>query len=79
MTPKEKADKLFFRFNAETIMQQPYEHETHMEKARQSAIICCEEIIKEHCHGSEHKEPNVQDRWIDFWQDVKIELENYNQ
>jgi hypothetical protein len=46
MTPKEKVDKLFFRFNAETVMQQPYEHELHMKKAKQSTVICIEEILK---------------------------------
>ena len=52
MTPKEKVDKLFFRFNAETLMQQPYEHETHMNKAKQSTIICIEEILKARNVGS---------------------------
>ncbi len=47
MTPKGKAIKIFARFNAETAMQQPYEHKTHMEKEKQSALICVEEIEKE--------------------------------
>ena len=46
MSPKEKVDKLFFRFNAETAMQQPYKHKEDMKKAKQSTIICVEEILK---------------------------------
>ena len=46
MSPKETVDRIFFRFNVETVMQQPYEHEAHMKKAKQSTVICIEEILK---------------------------------
>lgn len=42
--------------------------------AKKAALICADEIIKEHCHESEHKDPIAQDKWIEFWQQVKVEL-----
>jgi len=56
MTPKERAEKLIFRFNAETTMQQPYNHAVHMEKALQSALICANEIYLALLSMDEEKE-----------------------
>lgn len=47
-------------------------------KAKKCAIIVCNEIIKEHTHESEYKQPNAQDRWIEFWLEVKEEVQNNN-
>lgn len=72
MTPKEKADELMDRFT----------HDLSCDvgslsnyQAKQCALIAVDGIIKEHCHESEHKDPLAQDRWIDYWQEVKQEIE----
>ena len=70
MTPKEKVDKLFFRFNAKTSIQQPYEHELHMKKAKQSTVICIEEIIKAREVGTTGV---VRDK--EYWEEV-LEIAN---
>ena len=69
MTPQEKANYLINKyFNA-------VEHKNTSRKlAKKLALICADEVIKEHCHESEHKEPNAQDKWIEYWQSVKAEL-----
>lgn len=46
MTPEESAKKIFYRFNSETDIQQPYDHKIHMVRAKDSAVICIEEILK---------------------------------
>ena len=66
MTPKEKAEHLIFRFNAETIIQQPYEHETHMEKAKQCAIISA--------HETYHTVLKISKKDANYWKDVLNEL-----
>ena len=46
MTPEEKVSRIFFQFNAKTVMQEPYQHHAHMAKAKQSTIICIKEILE---------------------------------
>ena len=66
MTPKEKAEHLIFRFNAETEMQQPYEHETHMTKAKQSAVISAHETYQAILR--------INKKESKYWEDVLSEL-----
>ena len=69
MTPKEKAKEL---------MQKAYDLDQHnkttQSRCKQIALLCVDECIKEHCHESEHKDPLAQDRWIDYWQEVRKEI-----
>jgi hypothetical protein len=72
MTPKEKAKEFVDRFVIHQNDDYPDSDEDY--HAKQCALICVNEIIKEHCHESEHKDPLAQDRWIDYWQEVKQEI-----
>lgn len=74
LQPKEKAEYLFRRFNTETEIQQPYEHNTHMLKAKQCAIICVEEILSDPYNNQRDLS---EDLHTDFWQSVKQELEKF--
>ena len=75
MTPKEKATKLVNKFVTKSVFDMD-DNEFIQEKlkAKNAALICADEIIKEHCHDSEHKDPIAQDKWIEFWQQVKVEI-----
>ena len=44
------------------------------EMCKTLAFVCVDEVIKQHCHESEHKDPIAQDRRIDYWQEVKQEI-----
>ena len=70
MTPKEKAEELINRY-LEILAGGMYDVR---EEAKKCALVCVDECIKEHCHESEHKDPLAQDRWIDYWQEVKKEI-----
>jgi hypothetical protein len=75
MTAKEKARQLVDKFgNIEFKVLQEYIPK-HYEVAKSCAHVVCDECLKEHCHESEHKDPKSQDRWIEFWQDVKCEID----
>ena len=39
------------------------------------AITLCEEMIKEQCKGSEHKDPKYQDERIEYWTKLKEEID----
>ena len=71
MTPKEKAQELVYKF---------YWRETHLicsiTDAKQCAWIAVDEIIKECCKSSEKKDAKYQDERINYWQQVKHEIEN---
>jgi cell fate (sporulation/competence/biofilm development) regulator YlbF (YheA/YmcA/DUF963 family) len=71
MTNKEKAKELVEKFAQ---IQRDFNQKNYYGQAKKSALICVDECIKEHCHESEHKEPNAQDRWIAYWQEVKQEI-----
>ena len=75
MTPKEKATQLANKFVTKSVFDMNND-ELQQERimAKKAALICTNEIIKEHCHKSEHKDPIAQDNWIEFWQQVKVEL-----
>jgi hypothetical protein len=66
MTAKEMAEHLIFRFNAETIMQQPYNHGIHMEKAKQCAIISA--------HETYHAILKIDKEKSKYWENIINEL-----
>jgi len=73
MTPKEKATKLANKFVTKSVFDMDREElKQERIKAKNAALICADEIIKEHCHKSGN--PIAQDKWIEFWQQVKVEL-----
>ena len=72
----EKAKELIDKFIDSTKVFYNNEWKTDLSEAKKCALICADECIKEHCHESEHKDPNAQDRWIEFWQEVKQEINN---
>jgi hypothetical protein len=71
MTPKEKAASLTHKFIPHVKW---HCGGRKLEEAKSCALICVDECLKEHCHESENKDPNAQDRWIEYWQNVKREL-----
>ena len=70
---KGKAQELYDKFLP--IVRQSDLYDTYHKKAKECVRIVCGECIKEHCHESEHKNPNAQDRWVDFWLEVQIEVD----
>ena len=81
MTPKEKAEELVIK------MYQPLPASKEAEKgkerlyynqynaAKQCALISVDEILKEQSKSSEYKNPKYQDGRINYWMDVKQEIE----
>jgi hypothetical protein len=67
MTPKEKAEELFDKFNNPDIKHYPYIH-----NAQQCALIAVDEIIKANPYEVSKTD---MDSTIDYWQEVKQELE----
>ncbi len=67
MTPKEKAQELFDRFNQPDRTNYPYVH-----NAQQCALIAVDEIL-EAIDWHIYESPN---REISFWQEVKQEINN---
>lgn len=77
MTAKEQADKIFNQhyfilLDADSDISQEI---LISSLAKKMALVTIEEIIKEHCHESEHKNAIAQDRWVLFWMQVKQEIE----
>tara|TARA_Y100001972_G_scaffold30349_2_gene37395 strand:- start:692 stop:919 length:228 start_codon:yes stop_codon:yes gene_type:complete len=72
MTPKEKAKQLYDKMEFETKYNS--KPSTVHGMCKKLALLCVDECIKEHCHESEHKDPLAQDRWIDYWQQVRKEI-----
>ena len=69
MTPQEKAQELVDKFNYES------KHYLMLD-AKQCALIAVDEIIKECCKSSEKKDAKYQDERINYWQQVKHEVNN---
>ena len=69
MTPKEKAIGLINKFRNSG-------NNLEIESLKSYALIVVDECIKEHCHESENKNPIAQDRWIEYWQNIKQEILN---
>jgi len=74
MTAKEKAEALVEKFEQIDTYVMTTRYDRIVPK--QCALICVDEVIKEHCKESENKNPIAQDRWISFWIEVKQEIEN---
>ena len=67
MTPKEKAQELFDKFNNPDTTHYPYVH-----NAQQCALIAVDEIIKANPYEINKTD---MDSTIDYWQEVKQEIE----
>ena len=75
MTPREKAKELVERFEQHSkSVTYGFNFSGDIDHSVECALICVDEILKEHCHESEHKDPLAQDRWINHWQEVKQEI-----
>lgn len=68
MNERQKAKELISKANR-IIGSEQFKNES-----KEIALLCVDECIKEHCHESEHKDPLAQDRWIDYWQQVRKEI-----
>jgi hypothetical protein len=75
MTPKEKAQELFDKYNLSFAGVISNEEDWEF-LAKQCAWIAVDEIIKECCKSSEKKDAKYQDERINYWQQVKHEIEN---
>ena len=72
MTPKEKAEELFDKFNNPDRTNYPYSH-----NAQQCALIAVDEILNEYAHAENHIE-DIMGKisiYIKYWQEVKQEIE----
>jgi len=67
MTPKEKAEELFDKFNNPDRTNYPYVH-----NAQQCALIAVDEIIKANPYEVSKTD---MDSTIEYWQEVKKEIE----
>lgn len=70
MDAKEKAKELVDRY---------YHHlaiDFTLYQAKQCAIICIDEVLKEHCKDSEFKDNIKQEKRITYWQSVKEAINN---
>ena len=73
MTPKEKADELFEKFNNPDTTYHPYVH-----NAQQCALIAVDEIIEallEYDIRNATYELQNMDRDFNYWEQVKQEIE----
>jgi hypothetical protein len=66
MTPKEKAEELFYKF---------YETVTFFDETKKCALIAVAEVIS----ANPHSNPFNTDVYstMDYWQEVKKEIENF--
>jgi hypothetical protein len=72
MTPKEKADELVKKMY---IVHSNSASDITLYFAKRSALFAVDEIIKECCKSSEKKDAKYQDERINYWQQVKQEIE----
>ncbi len=68
MTPKEKAEKLIDRF--EWIVATVSDQWSVTQAAKQCALITVDELIV-------HEKNHVHHKWVEYWQQVKKEINNY--
>jgi hypothetical protein len=73
MTPKEKADELVKKMY---IVHSNSASDITLYFAKRSALFAVDEIIKECCKSSEKKDAKYQDERINYWQQVKHEVNN---
>jgi len=67
MTPKEKAEELFEKFNNPDTTHHPYVH-----NAQQCALISVDEILRLNVFDYYYSDWSCR---IEYWQEVKQELE----
>jgi len=70
MTPKEKAQELVDKFMPHSTGN------SNSNEAIECAVITVDEILKECCKSSEKKDAKYQDERINYWQQVKHEINN---
>jgi hypothetical protein len=73
LTTKEQAEKLvrkYYTFGLNNTAQSFSWYE-----CKECALIAVDEIIKECCKSSEKKDAKYQDERINYWQQVKHEIE----
>ena len=82
MTPEEKAKELIKKFKDKVypyigsgMLSNTHDDSAILWRSKKCAHIVCDECLKEHCHESEYKDSKAQDRWIEFWQGVKREID----
>ena len=68
-TPKEKARKLISKFSSKLPF---YSEKDNLSKAKQCALICVDEMIKEHIHASQNYK--WQDEIWEWLREVKQEI-----
>jgi hypothetical protein len=68
MTPKEKAEELFEKFNNPDTTHHPYVH-----NAQQCALIAVDEILSDYKNYLLHE--NTAYKGLMYWKEVKQELE----
>jgi len=73
LTPKEKAEELFYKMLKHSFSD---ESVSALHRAKQCVLIAVDELIKESCKGSKFKDPYYQDGEIQYWIEVKQELNN---
>lgn len=81
MTPKEKVKELIEKFEIE-LMDSVLMEETQIAIAKQCALICVDEILRELHYHDPHNEAGDCTQGIreskNYWQEIKQEIENYN-
>ena len=68
MTPKEKAQQLFYKYNSQTSDEFKSDTFKSAKTAKQCALIAVDELIYE----TQFEVPNIRQRW---WIEVKKEIE----
>ena len=68
MTPKEKAEELFEKFNNPDTTHHPYVH-----NAQQCALIAVDEILSDYKNYLLHE--NTEYKGLMYWKEVKKEIE----
>ncbi len=74
MTPKEKAEELLLKY-LKMPRHKMFNGWWNKIISKQCALIAVDEIIKECCKSSEKKDAKYQDERINYWQQVKQEIE----
>jgi hypothetical protein len=74
MTPKENAEKLILKFMS---LQEPNYNWFHSKLAKQCALIAVDEIFEFMKMDDEYTETvsNANSKWVDYWEEVKKEIE----
>ena len=76
MTPKEKAQELVDKFIPHTrVFHEVLGWEDYIDSAKQCALLAVQEVELEQCKSSEKKDAMYQDERLQYWLEVKQEIE----